>query len=354
MVELILAVSIALVVSAMCSIFEASLYSIPISQVEMMAQSGSKAGKILKELRGEIQRPISAILTLNTVANTAGAAIAGSAATVVFGHQWLGVFTALFTMAILLFAEIIPKTAGVAYSNYLSPLIARPLLWLVWIFTPVLWLVQLTTRLVAKDKIETIVSAEEIMALATVGRRSGKIHADEERVIRNILVLKMKMANEIMTPRTVVFSLSEHLTLREAREKGGLWPHSRVPVFDKNLEDIVGLVLRKDLLAALADDRDDLRLSDLMRPVHFVTESITANQLLTEFLERRQHLFVVVDEYGGLSGVVSLEDVLEEIVGREIVDELDKAEDMRELARKQRKEFLERQEQVKDRDKKSR
>ncbi len=158
----------------------------------------------------------------------------------------------------------------------------------------------------------------------------------------------MKMAKEIMTPRTVVFSLSEHLTLREAKEKGGLWPHSRVPVYDRDQEDIVGLVLRKDLLAALADDREDLKLSDLMRPVHFVPESITADQLLTEFLERRQHLFIVIDEYGGLSGVVSLEDVLEEIVGREIVDELDKAEDMRGLARRRRKEFLEKRERFKD------
>lgn len=350
MVELILSVSIALVISAMCSLFEASLYSIPMSHVEMMVQSGSKAGRILKDLRQEIQRPISAILTLNTVANTAGAAIAGSAATIVFGHKWLGVFTALFTLAILFLSEIIPKTAGVAYSQTLAPLIARPLLWFVWVFTPVVWLVQFMTRLVAKDKIETIVSAEEIIALARMGRRAGKIHPDEERVIRNILILKMKKAHEIMTPRTVVFSLSEHLTLREAREKGGLWPHSRVPVYDKDQEDIVGLVLRKDLLAALADDREDLRLSDLMRPVHFVPESATADKLLTEFLERRQHLFVVIDEYGGLSGVLSLEDVLEEIVGREIVDELDKAEDMRELARRRRSEFLEKREKLNGQD----
>jgi CBS domain containing-hemolysin-like protein len=340
MLEFIIAISSAIIISAICSLLEASLYSLPISQVEMMAQSGSPSGRLLKKLRLRIDRPISAILTMNTIANTAGAAISGSFAVAIFGNKWLGLFSAIFTLSILIFSEVIPKTIGVVYSPKIARWIGYPIQLLVWVFTPIIWFLGLVTRLITRRSMILKVSAEEIIALANVSQRGGEIHADEEKAIRNILLLKKKVAREIMTPRTVVFSLSEHITLKEAKEKGGFLPHSRIPVYDKDPEDIVGLVLRMDILQALADDRENLKIADLMRPVHFVLESVTADKLLREFLERRQHLFIVIDEFGGLSGVVTLEDVLEEIVGKEIVDEFDKVEDMRELARMRRKEFL--------------
>jgi len=314
----------------------------------MMAQSGRATGRILKRLRYKIDRPISAILTLNTIANTAGAAVSASFAVALFGNQWLGLFSALFTLAILLFSEVIPKTIGVVYSPRLANWVALPIQVFVWVFHPVIWLLGFVTGFITRKRLDIKVSSDEIMALANISQRAGEIHADEEKAIKNILLLKKKVAREIMTPRTVVFSLSEHLTLKEARQKGGVWPHSRIPVYDKDTEDIVGLVLRMDILQALADDRENLKIADLMRPVHFVPESATADRLLREFLERRQHLFIVIDEFGGLSGVVTLEDVLEEIVGKEIVDEFDKAEDMRELARMRRKEFLDRRDRFKE------
>jgi CBS domain containing-hemolysin-like protein len=336
MTELILAAGFAIIVSGMCSLFEAVLYSVPISLIEARAQAGKSSGRILKKLRKDVDRPISAILSLNTIANTAGATIAGSAVASVFGYEWVGYFSVFFTLSILLFSEVLPKTVGVVYSRQLSSLIARPLQWLVWSLTPMVWLCQFATRLVARKKMIQTVSAEEIITMAKLGRLSGEIEPDEENVIRNILSLENKTAKDIMTPRTVIFSLSEHLTLEEAWEKGGMWPHNRVPVYDENPEDIVGIVQRREVLSALASDKHQLRLGNLMKPVHFCPESIPLDRLLMEFLERRQHLFVVIDEFGGLAGVVTLEDVLEEILGREIVDESDQVVDMRELARRRK------------------
>ncbi|MFH1672570.1 MAG: hemolysin family protein [Pseudomonadota bacterium] len=336
MTELILAAGFAIIVSAMCSLFEAVLYSVPISHVEAMVQAEKSSGRILKKLRKDVVRPISAILSLNTIANTAGATIAGSAAASFFGHEWVGYFSAAFTFSILIFSEVVPKTAGVIYSKQLCPFIARPLQWLVWLLTPFVWLCQFATRLVAREKFVQTVSAEEIITMAKLGRLSGEIEPDEEKVIKNILSLEDKTAKDVMTPRTVIFSLSEHLTLEEAREKAGMWPHSRVPVYSESPEDIVGIVQRRVVLAALASDKHHLKLSNLMKSVHFCPESIRLDKLLMEFLERRQHLFVVIDEFGGLAGVVTLEDVLEEILGREIVDESDQVVDMRELARRRK------------------
>ncbi len=336
MTELILAAGFAIIISAMCSLFEAVLYSVPLSHIEATVQAGKSSGRILKNLRKDVERPISAILSLNTIANTAGATIAGSAVASAFGHEWVGYFSVFFTLSILLFSEVIPKTAGVVYSKQLAPFIARPLQWLVLVSTPMVWLCQFATRLVARKKVIQTVSAEEIIIMARLGRLAGEIRPDEEKVIKNILSLEDKTAKDIMTPRTVIFSLSEHLTLEETQEKTGMWPHSRVPVYDENPEDIVGIVQRREVLSALASDKHHLKLSNLMKSVHFCPESIPLDRLLVEFLECRQHLFVVIDEFGGLAGVVTLEDVLEEILGREIVDESDQVVDMRELARRRK------------------
>jgi len=162
----------------------------------------------------------------------------------------------------------------------------------------------------------------------------------EEKIIENILLLDKKKASDIMTPRTVVFSLSADLTLDQARQQAGLWPYSRVPVYKEDTEDIIGVVMRRDVFNAIADGKKDKKLFELMRPVHFVPESAKADVLLKEFLEKRQHQFVVIDEYGGVAGIVTLEDVIEEIIGREIVDEFDPAIDMSEMARKRRRQVM--------------
>ena len=337
MIELILAVSLAISISAVCSLFEAVLYSVPLRHIEAMAQSGKTGGKILKNLRRNIERPISAILSLNTIAHTVGAAFAGAAATAVFGEQWLGYFSALFTLAILIFSEIIPKTAGVVYGRSLVAVVAYLLKGLVWIMAPAIWLSGLVTNLISRDKHEESITAEEIQVMAHLSRRTGGILFYQERTIERILTLQEKMVKDVMTPRTVVFSLSEHLTLKEATAGAGGWEHSRIPVYDEGIEDVVGVVHTKDILIALAEGKEDKNLTDLMLPVHFVAETARLNEVLAEFLDLRQHLFAVIDEYGGLSGLISLEDILEEILGREIVDESDEVADKRALARQRRR-----------------
>jgi CBS domain containing-hemolysin-like protein len=337
MIELVIAVSFAIVISAGCSLFEAVLYSVPLRHLEAMVEAGKPTGKIFSKMRLNVERPIAGILSLNTIANTAGAAFAGSAATVVFGHEWLVYFSASFTLAILLFSEIIPKTAGVLYGRSLVPLVAYPLKALVLFMSPVIWVSTLLTRLIARGKTDEAITAEEIRIMARLSLRNGGITSYQDQAIERILTLQEKMAKDVMTPRTVIFSLSEHLTVDEASKVAGRWEHSRVPVYDRDMEDVVGVVLTKELFIAHADGKKDIHLTELMRPVHFVVETARLNKVLSEFLELRQHLFVVLDEYGGLAGLISLEDILEEILGREIIDESDEVVDKRELARQRRR-----------------
>ena len=332
--QLIMAVGLAITISALCSIFEAVLYSIPRSQVEVMARSGKLSGRILKKLKKDIHKPIITILTLNTIANTMGAAVAGASASVVFGDRHLGLFSIVFTAAILLFSEIMPKTAGVAYYRNLAPWIALPLMGMVKIMSPITWFIQAITRFIFGHGSEALVSAEELEALAIMSRKTGAIDPQQELVISNILSLKNKIVRNVMTPRTVTFTLHENLTVDEAIQSKENWHlHSRVPIFDKDPDDIVGIVLRKDVLLSSAEDKGQRPLNALMRPVHFVPEAAPLNTTLIEFFERRHHLFVVVDEYGSFTGVISLEDILEEIMGQEILDESDPIKSMRELAR---------------------
>lgn len=336
MFELILAVGLALFISAACSLFEAVLYSVPIRHIESMVQQKKPGGKVFRSLRREVDKPIAAILTLNTIANTGGAAIAGSAAAVVLGHEFLGYFSAGLTLAILILSEVLPKTIGVVYGRALAPVVAFPIRWLVTLLKPAIWMISHLTGLVARNRPPESISPDELKVMARMSLRTGEIKEYQEMVIDNVLSLDKRTVKEVMTPRTVVFSLSEHLTLEEAAGKSKRWEHSRFPVYDKNVEDIVGIVLTKELFMAISRGDKLKRLTDIMRPVHFVAETARLNNVMMEFMAATQHLFVVIDEYGGLSGVISLEDILEEILGREIVDESDQVADKRELARKKR------------------
>jgi len=337
-VQLILAVTAAIVVSALCSVAEAALYSIPQSQVEVLAGSGKLSGRLLAELRREIARPITAILTLNTIANTMGAAVAGAAAAVVFGDRLLPLFSLAFTLAILFFSEIIPKTVGVAHNRTIAPLLAIPLHGLVKILSPLIVLCQVVTRFVGPKDRENLVSADEITALASMSRKSGIIDLQQEKVIRNIVLLREKSVRQAMTPRTVVCCLDQHLTIEAAMAVRQEWDrHSRIPVYDQDVDDIVGMVLGKEILLLAADDRPTETLASITKPIHFVPETASLYAVLMDFFERHQHLFAVVDEYGSFTGVLSLEDIIEEIVGREIIDESDKTVDMRALARRRRR-----------------
>ena len=336
MIELSLVVALVVFTSAVCSLFEAVLYSVSLTQIDSLERDNRASGLLLRSLRSEIDRPIAAILSLNTVANTGGAALAGALASTLFGPTWIVYFSIVFTLAILLLSEIIPKTAGVTYANRLAGPIARPLSILVLIFSPVIWISRHITHLVATGHREERVSDEELLMIVRRGLRSGDLKPHEANVISNVLALEAKTAGQIMTPRTVLFTLQASTSLTDAAADEQLTPHSRVPVYDENPDDIVGIVHRRDILQAAAKDEFDKKLDQLMRPVHFVIETTKLDLLLRTFLEQRQHLVVVTDEFGSVSGIVTLEDVLEEILGFEIVDEFDKVADLRAFARKQR------------------
>ena len=245
MFELVFAVCAVIVVSGMCSLFEAVLYAVPISYIENLAQQGRVSGRILKDLRmRNVDRPISAILSLNTIANTGGAFVAGAAFIQVFGSEWEAYFTAGITLAVLMLSEVIPKTVGVVYNRSLAGVIAFPLQGLVWVLYPLVEVCRLVTRAFSSGATQEV-SEEEIAVMARMGRRTGAIQADEARVMQNILSLKRKTAKDVMTPRTVVFALSADLSVAEAQKEAGGWPYSRAPVYEKDFEDVIGVVMRR-------------------------------------------------------------------------------------------------------------
>ncbi len=341
MTVLVVSTTLAVVVSAFCSISVAALYAVPWSWIERLRKDGRPAGDMLFTLRSNVEKPAAALSTLSIVAKTAGAAVAGAAGATVFGAGETWLFAAAFTAGILILGEVLPKTVGVAYSRTVSILVAVPVRYMMLLLFPVVWGVGLLARLVGRGRGDPLSSEEDLRAVVSLTRQEGIINPLEELSIKNILSLDHKTASDIMTPRTVVFSLPAEMTVAEARGLGrGVWPHSRIPVFDDDPENIVGIVYRREVLEALANDQDDARLADLMKPVRFVLDTMPLDRVLVKFLESRMHLFVVLDEYGGVSGVVSLEDVLEEILGKEIVDETDQVADMRELARSRREELL--------------
>ena len=341
MITLITTVLVVVLVSAICSMTEAALYSVPWTFIEKLREKGSRTGQILYDLRSNINQPIAAVLTMNTIANTAGAALAGAIAANVLDASSMGWFAALLTFLILAFGEIMPKIVGVTYSTLLATVMARPLLGLVFIFRPFIWLSSLLTRLVAKPGgQEPTATEDDIRALTRLSYRSGQIKAYEENAIGNILSLDAKRVSDIMTPRIMIFSLPENMTVAEAYAMPAIWNYSRIPIYGDDNEDIVGIVLRRRIVKAVAEDQDQMTLGELMQPVHFILESQPLDRLLRNLLESRQHLFAVLDEFGGLAGVVSLEDVLEEMLGQEIVDESDAYTDMREAARNHRRQII--------------
>lgn len=340
MTPLLLTVFTVIVVSALCSLAEAALYSVPASHVEKLVSRGRRTGRLLARLRADVDKPITAILSLNTIANTTGAALAGALAAEVLSERAVLGFSVLFTLGILVFSEVIPKTIGVVYTRQLAVWIARPLHLLVLALSPIVWLCGRLTRLVSGSRVHRHVSGEELMLMARLGIREGAISEYEGRVIENILSLRDKTVAQVMTPRTVVLALDAATTVAEATADPRLHGVSRVPVYFGSLDEVGGVVLRHRLLHAVAEGELERPIGELMRPVHFLLDQTRLTVALARFLERHEHLFVVLDEYGGLAGVVTLEDVMEEILGKEIVDELDRVVDMRELALRRRREVL--------------
>ncbi len=337
MTTLVLAVSLSILVSALCSLLESVLYSTRLITLEAAAHHGQELAQRMKQLKAEVDRPLAAILILNTLANTAGATLAGWAAGQVWGAGSLWAFSLFFTLAILIFSEIIPKTVGAVYWRFLWKGSVMPLRVMVGLTAPVIWLTQRITRLIVRDRGRTpSVSEDEILAAAKLGATAGQISKLEHELIRNIISLEDVRAGDIMTPRTVLFTARADLPLAQAREEARQWPHTRVPLVEEGPEDVVGYVIKSEVMAAEPAGPEDT-LARLVKPVRFVPPSANALYLLQSFLMRREHLYLVVDEYGGIMGLITLEDVLESLVGSEIVDEHETVADLAELARRRAK-----------------
>jgi CBS domain containing-hemolysin-like protein len=291
---------------------------------------------LLKRLKQDnVDQSLAAILTLNTIAHTVGAIGSGSKATVVFGSAWFGLFSGVMTLAILFLSEIIPKTIGAVYWRALAGPTAKFVRTLIWLLYPLIWISEALTRLIAHGKSVHVFSRDEFVALAGIGERSGEIDPHESRIIRNLFRLGSLSAQDIMTPRTVMSGLQEDMTVSEALDAKSSVIFSRLPLYKTDLDAISGFVLRNDLLFSKARDRGNVKLETLRRQIKTVPGTMALSNLLEFMLDQRQHIALVVDEYGGTTGLVTLEDVVETLLGMEIVDEMDRVEDMQALARRQ-------------------
>ena len=332
---LVVYVVLAIGVSFLCSVMEAVLLSVTPAYVGAMEDTNPTAAARLKELKADVDRPLAAILTLNTIAHTIGAAGAGAEAAGYFGAASVGIFSAVLTLGILVLSEIIPKTIGAVYWRGLAPLVARLLVVIVLVlkFTGLIWLSQAITKLIARGEKEGSVSREELAALAQIGTEEGVFDASEGRILRSLFQFSQLKARDVMTPRTVVVAYPEATPLREIADDGT--PFSRLPLYHGTKDSISGYVLRDDVLRAVANGRGGEPASAVARDLLTVPDSLALPKLFDRLLDRREHLALVVGEYGGTAGVVSVEDVVETILGLEIVDEVDHEHDMQAAAREQ-------------------
>lgn len=334
MTLLFLYIALALGVSFLCSLLEASLLSVTPAYVRTLERRGQRVGRRLWRLKGDVDRPLAAILSLNTIAHTVGAAGAGAEAARIFGSAYLGLASGILTFLILVLSEIIPKTLGAIHWRRLAPFTAAVLPPMIWLLAPLIWLSQRITRLLSRGRRHETVSREELEAFADLGREHGVFGQGESRILRGLFRLRALTARDVMTPRTVIFSRPERLTVGELLGTGKRPPFSRIPVYRRDVDDVTGYVLTDEVLQRAAAGEADLRLEALRRPVLQVPATISLPELIERFLERREQLAVVYDEHGGVTGVVTLEDGVETLLGQEIVDEADSVEDLQELARR--------------------
>ena len=330
---LLIAIFSTLVVSFFCSLCEAMILSTSVSEVEALKETHPKRGATLERLKTHLDETISAILTLNTIANTLGSVIVGGLATKLYGNAVLGIISAVMTVGILIFSEVIPKNIGVVHRRQLQPLAAYPLSVITLALRPVTFCCKFVLRLFVRHRADADNSGEEIRLLAERGARQGTLSASESEIIANTLSLDDVRVSAIMTPRSVVGALRKTSTIGEVFREYPNLPFGRMPVYGRNLDDIAGLARRRDLLKAKAQNLDGDTIEKHFQEVHFIPETVTVADALQVFLKSHQKLLVVVDEFGSTAGVLSLEDVMETILGREIFEKDDMAVDMRELAR---------------------
>lgn len=311
------------------------LLSIPPSYIEGQKTQHPGRAALLKKLKQDnVDRSLAAILTLNTIAHTVGAIGAGAKATALFGDAWFGLFSGLMTLMILFLSEIVPKTIGAVYWARLVVPICLFINGLIIMLYPIVWISEKTTRFISRGKTLHIFTRDEFAAMASAGERTGELARKESRMIKNLLRFESLKVSDIMTPRTVISALHEEMTTSDAVEGIAQAPFSRFPVYRAGLDDITGFVLKQDVLAHTARNQDAVLLKNLKRDIIPVPDTVSLTALLENFLKHRTHISIVVNEHGGTDGLVTLEDLIETLMGMEIMDETDSVEDMRVLARK--------------------
>jgi CBS domain containing-hemolysin-like protein len=333
MVLLFVYLSLALIVSFTCSVMEAVLLTTPLTFATLKEEEGAKSAKLFSRLKQNIDRPITAILTLNTIAHTIGAAGVGAQATIVFGDAYFGIVSVILTLLILVFSEIIPKSIGARYARELS-LISGEIIRVMMIITyPFVLFSGIVTRIFAKKGGDQTFSREELSAMASIGRTEGVFEEKEQKIIQNLVRLKSVNVSEIMTPRVVVTAADENMSLRDFLKNKEFLYYSRIPVFAGYLENITGYVFREQVFEKLAENQNNLKLRDLRRDIVVFYKSKPLFNVWETLLDKKEQIAIIVDEYGGIDGIVTMEDIVETLLGFEIVDEKDKIADMQQYAR---------------------
>jgi len=333
MLELLGAIALLLVCSAICSMTEAALFSLPITKARQMGEK-SQNGRIVQTIRENPARPVSVIVIFNNMANIVGTYLVASLAATRLSHSAQAWFPFALTAAVIILSEIIPKTVGERFCQAIMYATARPLSWISWALTPVVWSIEQITAIFTRGRVSTITSEQEIRALCRIGEQEGVIDKDESLMIGKIFELDDVVAGDIMTPRTALTWIRGIEPISVAKEKISHSQHSRILVVGETMDEVKGIFLKNKMLALLIEGHDENSvIEDFVEEVKLVSEEEPADELLAYFKESRVHLCVVIDEYGGTSGIVTLEDVLEVLTG-EIMDETDRHMDMRDVARK--------------------
>ena len=328
--------AISIIFSFLCSIWEAVLLSIPPSTVEIEFQKGTFVGKTLKAFKENIDRPLAAILTLNTLAHTVGAMGVGHEAGSMYGDSlWATVgIPALMTLGILILSEIIPKTLGANNWKRLISFTVQSVNIIIYVLLPLVWISNLITKLLKKDKEKSVLNRSDFTAMAAIGEREGVFREGESRIIKNLMRFNTIRAKDIMTPRIVVEAVDDDTTIEEYYNTHKDLRFSRIPIYKEQIDEISGFFLRKDMLGSMLEGRGQDAVKTIARPVSFVNDSMAVPDLFNNLMEKREHMAIVVGEFGGMQGLVTMEDVIETLLGLEIMDELDNIEDMQVLARK--------------------
>lgn len=342
MAQLAIAVLIVIIGSAICSGTEVALLSIPLLKARQLAQNRNPATVALLAIREKINRPIASIVILNNIFNIVGSFVISRIAAGLFGNLMLGIFSGLLTFLIILFAEIVPKTIGERYAEQFALLVAIPIRSLTWLMTPVILVLERLTAPLLQGRERPVTNEAEIKLLAMLGYQEGLIEDDEAEMIQKVFRMNDIAAEDIMTPRVAITYIQGNQSLESAQQEVMQSQHSRIIVTGEELDEVLGVALKAELLAALVQGRGQDPVTSCMRQARYIPATERADKLLKTFQTAREHLMIVVDEYGGVSGVVTLEDVLEVLIG-EIVDETDRNVDLQALARQRRRRLLQRQ-----------